>query len=108
MEEQIQPRKRIIRRSYPNATSTTERDGNTAHELFSTANTGQPKEQRVVYVRKKPEGLMCNICEGPAHGYNFNTITCESCKAFFRRNALKADVRFRRHRSHVLIELHLL
>ncbi|CAF1201567.1 unnamed protein product [Adineta steineri] len=26
-----------------------------------------------------------------AHGYNFDAITCESCKAFFRRNALKAD-----------------
>ncbi|CAF0751483.1 unnamed protein product [Adineta ricciae] len=33
--------------------------------------------------------LMCAVCEGDAHGYNFDAITCESCKAFFRRNALR-------------------
>ena len=50
----------------------------------------QQQQQR--YVRKKPEGLICSICEGPAHGYNFDAITCESCKAFFRRNALRPGV----------------
>jgi hypothetical protein len=48
--------------------------------------------QRSVHVRKTIEGLTCCICEGLAHGYNFDAITCESCKAFFRRNALKANV----------------
>jgi hypothetical protein len=48
--------------------------------------------QRLLSTRKKTDCLMCSICEGPAHGYNFNAITCESCKAFFRRNALKSDV----------------
>ncbi|CAF0839052.1 unnamed protein product [Adineta steineri] len=33
--------------------------------------------------------LICRVCGSPAHGYNFDQITCESCKAFFRRNALK-------------------
>ena len=96
MDELTQQRKRVIRRSYPHQTSTTEHDSHTAHDPSSTTNSlsRQPKEQRVVYVRKKPEGLMCNICEGPAHGYNFNAITCESCKAFFRRNALKPQVCF--------------
>lgn len=28
------------------------------------------------------------VCGDKALGYNFNAITCESCKAFFRRNAL--------------------
>ncbi|CAF3987455.1 unnamed protein product [Adineta steineri] len=51
----------------------------------------QQTQQRSLYVRKKVEGLICSICEGLAHGYNFDAITCESCKAFFRRNALKAD-----------------
>ncbi|CAF3576244.1 unnamed protein product [Rotaria socialis] len=33
--------------------------------------------------------LICRVCGAPAHGYNFDQITCESCKAFFRRNALR-------------------
>ncbi|CAG2172417.1 unnamed protein product [Oppiella nova] len=31
----------------------------------------------------------CIICGDKATGYNFNALTCESCKAFFRRNGLK-------------------
>ncbi|KAI1716507.1 zinc finger, c4 type (two domains) domain-containing protein [Ditylenchus destructor] len=31
----------------------------------------------------------CLVCGDRATGYNFNVITCESCKAFFRRNALR-------------------
>lgn len=34
----------------------------------------------------------CAVCGDKALGYNFNAITCESCKAFFRRNALKTKV----------------
>ncbi|CAF1284564.1 unnamed protein product [Adineta steineri] len=33
--------------------------------------------------------LICVVCDGIAHGYNFDAISCESCKAFFRRNALQ-------------------
>lgn len=32
----------------------------------------------------------CRVCGDKALGYNFNVVTCESCKAFFRRNALKS------------------
>ena len=52
---------------------TTESDGNTARE----------KDSKI-----------CRVCGDKALGYNFNAITCESCKAFFRRNALKDKVRF--------------
>ena len=38
--------------------------------------------------------LTCVICESPATGYNFGVIACESCKAFFRRNALKNPVSY--------------
>lgn len=31
---------------------------------------------------------VCGVCGDKALGYNFNAVTCESCKAFFRRNAL--------------------
>ncbi|CAF2491112.1 unnamed protein product [Rotaria sp. Silwood2] len=37
----------------------------------------------------------CYVCGAKAHGYNFDQITCESCKAFFRRNALKSMDKFR-------------
>ncbi len=36
--------------------------------------------------------LICGVCGAPANGYNFDQITCESCKAFFRRNALRQMV----------------
>lgn len=31
---------------------------------------------------------ICVVCGDKSYGLNFNAITCESCKAFFRRNAL--------------------
>lgn len=37
----------------------------------------------------------CIVCGDKALGYNFNALTCESCKAFFRRNALKDKVGLR-------------
>ncbi|KAH9524785.1 hypothetical protein Btru_027816 [Bulinus truncatus] len=43
--------------------------------------------------RPKPKDgtvLFCGVCGDRALGYNFDAISCESCKAFFRRNALKA------------------
>lgn len=30
----------------------------------------------------------CRVCGDKARGFNFDVITCMSCKAFFRRNAL--------------------
>ncbi|KAJ6637946.1 Nuclear hormone receptor HR96 [Pseudolycoriella hygida] len=33
---------------------------------------------------------VCMVCGDKSLGYNFNAVTCESCKAFFRRNALSS------------------
>lgn len=45
-------------------------------------------------ISDSPEGSssssnkICVVCGDKSYGLNFNAITCESCKAFFRRNAL--------------------
>jgi hypothetical protein len=35
--------------------------------------------------------LICLICGDVARGMNFDVMTCMSCKAFFRRNALRGS-----------------
>uniref|UniRef100_A0A0X3NJD6 Nuclear hormone receptor HR96 n=1 Tax=Schistocephalus solidus TaxID=70667 RepID=A0A0X3NJD6_SCHSO len=43
------------------------------------------------FVRHKNE-KSCAVCGDHAVGYNFGAIACESCKAFFRRNALRPTI----------------
>lgn len=50
------------------------------------------KEQKRRPKPKDGTKLICRVCNDVALGYNFDAITCESCKAFFRRNALKKKV----------------
>jgi hypothetical protein len=38
--------------------------------------------------------LICLICGDIARGFNFDVMTCMSCKTFFRRHALKSKVIF--------------
>ncbi|CAF2093465.1 unnamed protein product [Rotaria magnacalcarata] len=72
-----QSRKRRLRVSQEMYASNPSTDMSTS---FNAKNTNdQP--------RKKSD-LSCVVCCGSAHGYNFDAISCESCKAFFRRNAL--------------------
>lgn len=40
-------------------------------------------------LENKEADKTCGVCGDRALGYNFNAVSCESCKAFFRRNALK-------------------
>ena len=42
--------------------------------------------------RKNKEDKICGVCGDRALGFNFDAISCESCKAFFRRNAPKGLV----------------
>ncbi|XP_037282443.1 nuclear hormone receptor HR96 isoform X4 [Rhipicephalus microplus] len=43
---------------------------------------------------ERGELKFCGVCGDKAFGFNFGALTCESCKAFFRRNAIK-DKEFR-------------
>jgi ribosomal protein L37E len=43
---------------------------------------------------KRTATKICRVCGDKAYSYNFSVVTCESCKAFFRRNANKdKDIR---------------
>ena len=41
--------------------------------------------------RGKAEKI-CEVCGAPSLGHNFGAVSCESCKAFFRRNAFRLQV----------------
>ncbi|CAG2161707.1 unnamed protein product [Oppiella nova] len=43
----------------------------------------------------KGKNKVCVICGDKSGGYHFNAITCESCKSFFRRNAMKSQDEFK-------------
>lgn len=42
-------------------------------------------------VNDSKKDKLCLVCGDKALGYNFNAVSCESCKAFFRRNAHKVS-----------------
>jgi len=70
-------------------------DSNGDNLEFSRSETKniQTQAQSSNNKKLKTGSLTCVVCSSPAHGYNFDVISCESCKAFFRRNALKDPVR---------------
>lgn len=49
----------------------------------SVEDTSKQKKEVAINLQK-----ICLVCGDKALSYNFNAISCESCKAFFRRNAL--------------------
>lgn len=54
--------------------------------------------------RKNKEDKICGVCGDRALGYNFDAISCESCKAFFRRNAPKGLVGYILTRRHIPVK----
>lgn len=40
------------------------------------------------------EQQLCAVCSDAACGYNFDALTCHSCKLFFRRNAFRVSLCF--------------
>ena len=59
-------------------------------QLFSSpvAKKSRPGSSNDTAKKKK----ICQICGDFSLGFNFGAISCESCKAFFRRNATKLKV----------------
>ncbi|CAF4234290.1 unnamed protein product [Rotaria sp. Silwood2] len=58
----------------------------------TTQDTSHVMVEMQALVKQKKSNLKtltCVVCGGKALGYNFDAITCPSCKAFFRRNAYK-------------------
>ncbi|GMT31194.1 hypothetical protein PFISCL1PPCAC_29149 [Pristionchus fissidentatus] len=57
-------------------------DGGGASRKRSASGSAKESKERTA-------NKICRVCGDKAYSYNFNVITCESCKAFFRRNANK-------------------
>ncbi|CAF1616567.1 unnamed protein product [Adineta ricciae] len=47
----------------------------------------RPKKLKTDSIRKKSTDLVCVICGDRAIGFNYDAVSCNSCKEFFRRNA---------------------
>ncbi|CAF0960324.1 unnamed protein product [Adineta ricciae] len=47
----------------------------------------QTSRSKMAKIFKKSTDLVCVICGDYAIGFNYDLLTCASCKAFFRRNA---------------------
>jgi hypothetical protein len=60
-----------------------------SHNLSFNSNEKSPLSHQ----QPQKGDLICVVCGANANGYNFDAITCESCKAFFRRNAFRTIVR---------------
>jgi len=87
--------------SYLSAASDTAPAAAAARRYFGGGRVGVPADkvlgggrQQVATVanRDTKENRVCGVCGDKALGYNFDAISCESCKAFFRRNAPKGLV----------------
>ena len=67
----------------------------TENQSIDLQSEDQSLDMGVFHTKRKLHGKdkkICRVCGDKALGYNFNAMTCESCKAFFRRNALKESV----------------
>ncbi|CAF2536082.1 unnamed protein product [Rotaria sp. Silwood2] len=73
----------------------------------TTQDTSHVMVEMQALVKQKKSNLKtltCVVCGGKALGYNFDAITCPSCKAFFRRNAYKDPNEQRAAKRHQIEE----
>ena len=61
--------------------------------LVSSEDIAVAKKSKPSIENENKRKKICQICGDFSLGYNFGAITCESCKAFFRRNALRLKVK---------------
>lgn len=61
--------------------------------LAESQSSGGGKMKSKISSKLGKDGRICAVCGDKALGCNFDAISCESCKAFFRRNASKDSVR---------------
>ena len=46
----------------------------------------------VTQPEKSSKSNVCRICDDKAHIINYGTLSCPSCKTFFRRNGFRPEV----------------
>jgi hypothetical protein len=81
------------RESFPDTTNTMYDNDEDDHNSEMNDDDDDFNNQMNDSKDKKPKSdLNCVVCDSPANGYNFDAVTCESCKAFFRRNAFRPIV----------------
>jgi hypothetical protein len=62
-------------------------DGTHVVQLDFLAHLSDHNQSEAVKVSKKSNDHTCAICGDHASGYNYDVLSCGSCKNFFRRNA---------------------
>ena len=59
---------------------------------FSMEEEGERVPWEGVEGKRGKTEKICEVCGAPSLGHNFGAVSCESCKAFFRRNAFRLQV----------------
>ncbi|CAF1267911.1 unnamed protein product [Rotaria sordida] len=57
------------------------------HVYKRVLNSSDNNRSKPVKIPRRSTDLICTICGDRAVGFNYDALSCASCKAFFRRNA---------------------